>query len=62
MRSSQEHGQAVAALPEGADFTPEVTPQKAQDGLKAPRYFPAELSYAALIYFPFAGSLQGGKQ
>lgn len=62
MRSSQGHSQAAAALPEGADFTPEVTSQKAQDGLKAPRYFPAELSDAALIYFPFACSSQGGNQ
>jgi len=35
---------AVGCSPVLPEFTAEVTPQKAQDGLKAPRCFPAELS------------------
>lgn len=60
MRSSPGGmAEPAAALPEGVDFTPEVIPQKVQDGVKAPRYFPAEPSQATLIYCPFACSLLG---
>lgn len=41
------------------DLAPEDSLQKAQDGVKAPRFSPAGLSQAVLIYFPFVCFLLG---